>query len=95
MATASHDPALDAVLLPNGDVRTERDPGYYLGSILHSGQFPEGQPLLVEIDVGNLGRPAVAILDTFGWRVRVLGGQGSEPIHGRVNGIELRVVRPG
>ena len=84
--------AMDAILSPNGDVHAAHEHTYYLGSVLRSGETTDN-PLVVEIDVTNLGEPVVPILEHQGWRVRVVAGQGEEPIHGRVNGIELRVVR--
>ena len=94
MVAASGDAGMDAVLLPNGDVHAAGDHGYLLGSILRSGEVPGGQSLVVEMNIAELGQPTVPILDTMGWRVRVVEGQGDEPAHGRSNGVELRVVRP-
>ena len=84
---------MDAVLLPNGDVYGRPDHGYYLGSILTSGQSLDSRSLVAEITIDDLGMPTEPIMETMGWRVRIVGGQGTEPIHGRVYGVQLRVVR--
>lgn len=88
MTEPSKESAMDAVLLPNGDVHAAQQHTYYLGTIHRSGRSAEGQPLVAEIDIAELGEPTVPILQSMGWRVRVVAGQGREPVQGRFRGVQ-------
>ena len=88
--------SIAAVLLPNGDVRKEDEPTYLLGSIKIASDEQDVStppPLIAEISISNIREPTVSCLQQLVWSVRVLPGQTREPIHGRTNGILLRVVR--
>ena len=88
--------AIAAVLLPNGDVHKEDEHTYYLGTVRVTGDDLEvstPSPLIAEISIQGLGEPTVPCLQQLGWRVRVLPEQTQQPVHGRTNGILLRVVR--
>ncbi len=85
----------DAVLLPNGDIWARDDTGYNLGKLLHAEEMTgPNTPLRAEIAVADLKDPTIPFRDELGWPVRIVSGQGKEPIQGRTAGISLRVVLP-
>ena len=88
--------ALAGVLLPNGDVYSADDHTYYPGAVRVTGddlEVSSPSPLIAEISINDLSEPTVSCLEQLGWGVRVVSGQGQEPVHGRTNWIFLRVVR--
>ena len=91
MATPMEDSEMEAILLRNGDVYAAHEHTYLLGTVRAAGHEYSDNPLQVEIDLSEMGEPTVPIRESQGWKVRVLPGQGKEPVHGRSSGIELRI----